>query len=927
MRSDRSISRFSVAAALFGCVSLTVAAPALAQQPGRVLGRVLDADGAPVAGAYVELADSNARVSATSGLDGRFVLAGVAPGVVTIRARMVGYQPKTVSGIPVPAGGAVEQNVTLTAAAVQLAEIEVTAEAERGSVNRALEEQRNANNIVNAVTAEQIAKSPDSDAGQAVQRVAGVTVQEGKFVFVRGLGERYTTTELNGSRIPSPEPDRKVVPLDLFPSTLLEGITTSKTFTPEQAGDFSGALVNIKTREFPARRVLSVTVGGGFNDAAAGKDVVKAPTVGGEWFAYGLGPRRLPNQVRAAGDLSGLTLSQANQLVGTFRDAWSAGTGDGGANSSTSISVGGEDPVFGQRIGYLASFSYQYDQEVRKDETRGLAKNGSEPGTALPINTYEGSSAKRTALWGGLFNLSTRLGGSSRISLNNTYTRGGDNEASVLGGFNEEFANNFEFQRLTYTTRSVRSNQLQGDHLLSERVSANWSVTSAGVRRDEPDRSDIGYLAVPHPTTGRLVAREWFGAPRFATRTFTDMSESSWDFGGNLRFDFGGRAYPTAVKIGGAFRTVSRDADSRAYDITNLGLTDAQRQMAAEQIFTPANEAANAFFLQANVNGGSYTADDKVMAGYLQLEVPLTHRLEMVAGARLENWHLDVDTRTTAGQIVPSRPRSTDLLPALALNYRVTPNHNLRLSATQTLSRPEYRELSPVVYFEQVGFYTTIGNPELKRALIQNFDLRWEWFPNLGEVISVGVFAKRFKNPIEKVIVQATGANQLSFVNAEKGDNYGAELEIRKNLGFFGSALRPFTAVANATLMKSDITPGNAGLSALTNANRPMVGQSEYVVNTGLNLSNTSGRWSATVLYNVAGKRILEAGTGGLPDAYEQPRNLLDASAQLPLTGNVLFKLDGKNLLNAPFKLLQGEVLRQYYLTGRVFKASLNWQL
>jgi len=288
MRSDPSISRFSVAAALLACLWLAVTAPALAQQqPGRIIGRVLDADGAPVAGAHVELADSTASISATSGLDGRFVLPGVAPGLVTIRARMVGYQPKTVSGIQVRAGGAVEQNVTLTAAAVQLAEIEVTAEAERGSVNRALEEQRNANNIVNAITAEQIAKSPDSDAGQAVQRVAGVTVQEGKFVFVRGLGERYTTTELNGSRIPSPEPDRKVVPLDLFPSTLLEGITTSKTFTPEQAGDFSGASVNIKTREFPARRVLSVTVGGGFNDAAAGKDAVKAPSVGGEWFAYG----------------------------------------------------------------------------------------------------------------------------------------------------------------------------------------------------------------------------------------------------------------------------------------------------------------------------------------------------------------------------------------------------------------------------------------------------------------------------------------------------------------------------------------------------------------------------------------------------------------------------------------------------------------
>ena len=928
MRSDRSISKFGVVAVACGLAALVATAGALnAQQPGRILGRVVDSEGAPVIGARIELADSGSNVGSTSGVDGRFVLAPITPGTVSIRARMVGYQPKIVSGIEVRPGATVEQNVTLTAAAVQLAEVEVTAEAERGSVNRALEEQRNANNIVNAITAEQIAKSPDSDAGQAIQRVSGVTVQDGKFVYVRGLGERYTTTELNGSRIPSPEPDRKIVPLDLFPSVLLEGITTSKTFTPEQPGDFSGASVNIKTKEFPARRIMSLSVGAGFNDAAAGENVVKAPTVGGEWLAYGLGPRQLPDPVRAAGNLSGVTLTQANQLIGTFRDAWSAGNGNGAANGSTSISVGGEDPVFGQRIGYLGSFSYQNDQEVRKDETRGLAKNGTEPGTALPLNTYQGSSAKGTVLWGGLLNLSTRLGGSSRLSFNNAYTRGGDNEASVLTGFNEEFSNNFEFQRLTYTTRSVRSNQLQGQHLLSNRISGDWSVTWAGVTRDEPDRSDIGYLAVPDPTSGRLEPREWFGAPRFATRTFTDMSETSWDFGANVRFEFGGRAYPTALKIGGAFRTVSRDADSRAYDITNLNLTDAQRQMTPEQIFTPANESANSFFLSANTNGGRYTADDKVAAGYVQLEIPITHRLQFVGGARIEDWHLDVNTVTPGGQVVPSNPRNTDVLPGLALNYRLTPNHNLRFSASQTLSRPEYRELSPVVYFEQVGFFTTIGNPDLKRALIQNFDLRWEWFPNLGEVVSVGVFAKRFKNPIEKVIVQATGTNQLSYVNAEKAENYGVELELRKNLGFVGTGLLPFTLFANTTLMKSDITPGNTGLSALTNPNRPMVGQSEYVVNAGLTASNNSGRWTATVLYNVAGERILEAGSGGLPDAYEQPRNLLDVSAQLPVTGNVYFKLEGKNLLNEPFKVTQGDVVRWSYLTGRVFKAILTLQL
>ena len=193
---------------------------------------------------------------------------------------MIGYTPKVVTGVQVTAGQTVAQDISLGTEAVQLAEISVSAASERGTVNRALEEQRNAPNIINSVTAEQIEKSPDSDAGQAVQRVSGVTVEDGKYVFVRGLGERYTTTSLDGARIPSPEPERRVVPLDLFPSSLLEGITTSKTFTPEQPGDFSGAQVNLKTREFPVGRVVNFSASAGFNDAATGKDLVKAPTVG-----------------------------------------------------------------------------------------------------------------------------------------------------------------------------------------------------------------------------------------------------------------------------------------------------------------------------------------------------------------------------------------------------------------------------------------------------------------------------------------------------------------------------------------------------------------------------------------------------------------------------------------------------------------------
>jgi hypothetical protein len=897
-----------------------------AQAPGRIVGRIVEAEqGAPIAGAQVEVVGT--AVHAVSALDGRYTLAGVPAGPVSIRARMIGFGPKTVTGIIVPDGGTVAQDVSLAGEAVQLAEISVSAASERGTVNRALEEQRHAVNIVNAVSAEQIARSPDGDAGQAIQRVSGVTVQDGKYVFVRGLGERYTTTTLNGSRIPSPEPERKVVPLDLFPSSLLEGITTSKTFTPDQPGDFSGAEVNLRTREFPAHPVISFSASGGVNTAATATNVVKAPTVGPEWLGFAGEARAIPAGLAAAGDLRGITIDQQNALVGSLRNTWSASAAEGAPNGGVNAVIGGETPVFRQPIGYIASLSYSNSQEVQKDLTRGQAKVGDTPGTALPYNSYAGSTGRNSVLWGGLLNLSTRVGAGTKLSINNTYTRSADNEASELAGDNEEFSqfNPLIFTRLDFVERSVRSNQVQGEHLVGERHFVDWSVTSSAVVRDEPDRSDIGYTSRPD-ANGRLVPSTWVGLPRFATRTFSDLHETSWDFAGNYRLQLGSGSSVTAVKVGAAYRTTERDADTRAYDIINLALDDAARSAPPEQIFTDANAAAGDFLLNANANGGRYTASERITAGYAQVELPLGPRLQAVAGARVENWRLDVDTRTTQGQIAPARPRKTDVLPALALTYRLTDDQNVRLSATQTLSRPEYRELSTVPYFEQVGLATTIGNPELNRALIQNYDLRWEWFPRTGEVLSLGVFAKRFSDPIEKVIIQAAGTNTLSYVNADKADNYGAEVEARKSLDFLSDGLYGISVFANATLMKSTITPGNRGISALTNASRPMVGQSEYVVNAGLGYGSGSGGWAATLLYNVTGKRILEAGSGGLPDAYEQPRHLVDVSLQVPVAQAFTIKLDGKNLLDAPYRLTQGDVLRTRYLSGRILGVTMSWQ-
>lgn len=928
-RPMRTSPRFGRLSLLFLLLMTFPAAPALGQATGRVVGRVVDAtQGAPIAGAELEVVGT--AITAVTALDGRFNLEKVTPGPAALRVRMLGFAPKVVTGIQVPSKGTVAQDVALDAAAVQLAEISVSAASERGTVNRALEEQRNAANIVSAVSSEQISRTPDSDAGQAVQRVSGVTVQDGKYVFVRGLGERYTTTSLNGARIPSPEPERKVVPLDLFPSSLLEGITTSKTFTPEQSGDFSGAQVDLKTREFPAGRMFTMSTSVGLNTAVTGRQLPRAPRTGTEWLGVAGSERKLPAAVPATAQLAAMTQTQRIPVINSFRDAWSGRIGDAGPNGSFGISAGGEDPVFGQRVGYIGSFSYSYNQETRRNETRASAFPGPTPAQASPVNVYTGSTGRESVLWGGLLNLSTRVGASTKLSLNNSLTRTADNEATRLAGFYEQNAINLDLTRLTFVERSVRSSQLVGEHLLGERHFLDWSASASAVKRNEPDRADLIYVAQPD-ASGNLVPDFWWGANRSADRTFSSIDEKGYEGALNYRLSLGALNIPTWVKVGVMGRAVDRDADSQIYNLSTTSLTEAERRASAEAIFSGFYASQGRLLLNPG-SSGRYTADDRLLAGYLQADVPVTSRIRVLAGARVERSEISVTTVLFQGirdSIVPSELRNTDVLPAVGLTYFINEDQQVRVSATQTLSRPEYRELSPVEFYDVLGGQRLFGNAQLKRALIRNYDARWEWYPRPGETISLGGFYKRFRNPIERILVQnADGFSpDVTFANANGADNYGLEIEVRKRLDFLSRRLRRFTVFSNTTLMQSEIDVGNEGLSSLSNPSRPMAGQSEYVVNAGLGYAADDGRWNATVLYNVAGRRLVEAGISPLPDTYEQERHLVDFSLQFPLTGALTGKVDAKNLLDEPIQYLQGPVERLRYETGRLFTLGFKWEL
>jgi TonB-dependent receptor len=306
--------------------------------------------------------------------------------------------------------------------------------------------------------------------------------------------------------------------------------------------------------------------------------------------------------------------------------------------------------------------------------------------------------------------------------------------------------------------------------------------------------------------------------------------------------------------------------------------------------------------------------------------VTLGERVRLIGGARYERDDLTVNAQSTLGQPISTSNLWTDVLPSLAMNYRPTTTQAIRLSVARTLARPEYRELSPIKSRDVLNGDDLEGNASLERTRIDNADLRWEWYPNAGEILSIGIFTKRFDQPIERVYRAAgSGTRTVTFINADRADNYGVELELRKGLGAVAQRLAPFSVFTNLTLMRSRIHLGETTASA-TNPDRSMVGQAPFVFNSGITYTSESGSTSATLLFNRVGERIDAAGDSPLPDVIERPRSVLDLSLRFPLFSSVSGRFDARNLFDAPYEMVQGTVTRESYRAGRVFQAGLIWR-
>ena len=904
------------------------AAPAQAQQVGWVAGEVIDQNLAiTLPGVPVEVVGTG-QVAYTD-LDGRYRLE-LPPGDYDIRIVMAGYA---------------EANVTVEVAAGQLAPVQValgsnvfaeevvvtapTLEADSSTAAAQMMMRMRAPSVQDNIGAVEMSANNDSSAADAMQRVTCVSVVEGQSVFVRGLGERYSNTTLAGATLPTTEPDRRVVPLDLFPTGLIDSVQVSKTYTPDKPSQFAGGLVEIVPMKLPDATSFEVSAGGGWNSLTTGALGLGYPGGRRDWLGFDDGTRGLPSgfpdrKVTRGGRFSGtlgFSRDDLERLGEQFSNVWDPQSESLPLDQSYNALFGGR---FGH-LGIVATLRHTQSSQFTEEQRTFYKVGGG--GAIEPFNgPYDFETTERSGTVGGVGNIAYQFTPNQRIAFDNFYTHVGTNETRRFQGYNDDAGNDIRNQRLWWVEEQIASHHVGGDHLFPTLSNSrlDWKIALSRADREEPDLREVLYESDPARQAFVLADESQSGLRQF-NQLADDTVEGSANWS-TLFQQWGGLA--SQVKFGGNYIDRARDFQSRRLRFVprsivsgSTGATTTrgieQRlggawrrgaridlSLPAEQLFT-VEHIGEAFELKEETRGTDrYDAAQTLTSFYGMIDLPLSASTRLVTGARVEQFRQDVETLDpfagTIDQQTADVQRATldetDLFPSVNLVYAVRPDQNVRLGYSQTVNRPEFREVSPFEFTDVVGGRAIVGNPNLNQSLIQNVDLRWEWFPGAEEVLSASFFYKQFDDPIERT-VEPTAQLRTSFTNADTARNAGIELEARSLLG-------PYVLVgANYTFVDSEVTLSPAARQVQTSLVRPLAGTSPNLFNALFEVRGMG--YSARLLLNYVDDRISDVGSLGLPDIIEKGRHSLDFVLAKRFDRASL-KMAFTNLTDQPYEFTQG---------------------
>ncbi|WP_371877537.1 TonB-dependent receptor domain-containing protein [Pyxidicoccus parkwayensis] len=887
-----------------------------------IYGRVIDqANSEGLIEATVKVV-TGAQKQALTDLDGNYRLA-LPPGKYDLRVFYDVYQGRRITGVVVTQGKATKLDVALSADVGAVQEVVVEARADRRAEGALLQERKKAAAVSDAISAQEIARTPDSSASDAVKRVVSATVVDGRYVLLRGLGGRYSTTLLNGALLPSPEPDEPSVPLDLFPTALLANLNVVKSYTADLPGTFGGGTLLIETNTYPSQFEFKPRITLGGDTVTTGQERNSQQGGGLEWLGFASSQRRLPEAIPTSHELgaNGESGEALEQQWESFPNVWRTQRKTALPNLGLSASVGDTLRFENRRLGYLATINYGHKESTQVNSFGRASFN--ENGEFIRNDDAQVTQGVETANLSGLASVGYQLDRDNELTAFSLYTRGTDTRTVTSTGIDSLKGDRYEGSRLQFIVRQLSFNQLRGFHRLGLLGDAevDWQANLSRVDRDEPDTRDSLYSDSLSTPTGSL---SFPNQANSGERFFADLGETSGGGSLNLTIPF----TDVRLKVGGLTQLSSRDFRARRFRYSIVPSQEVDRTLPPEQLFGP-ELLGNGMRLReaTRPDSDAYDASLAIYAGYVSADVTPTDKLRLVGGVRFEASRqvLTALDQFSGEEANRNEVNYADWLPAFNAIYALTPTVNLRAGYSYTLARPTFRELAPFAFYDFIRRRNVSGNPALKQTRIHNVDTRVEWFVGDNEVLAASAFYKRFENPIERVI-NSEGAGDLSFENAAGADTYGAELEGRASLARLSESLRAFRVGANLTLIRSQIDLGELqGLQ--TNAKRPLQGQSPYVINVNLGYERPESGTEVALLYNVYGRRVSEVGTNGLPDVYEQPFHRVDLALTQRLSATTQLKLTASNLLDSKVTLQQGDVSILQYRPGIAFTAQFGLSL
>ncbi len=910
---------------------LAAAAAAQVGTNGTVAGVVYNAaTGRPVAQVRVEVVQAPDKTTVTT-VDGTFRI-DLPPGTYALKFSQEQYLPAEVTDVVVTAGEVTDAS-TVMAAAADVTRVDVVEKISSVAANAEsmIAERKLAPTVSDGISGWEIRRGTASTAATALQQVTGVSLVDGGYVYVRGLGERYSATRLNNAMLATTEPERRVVPLDLFPSALIDSIQVLKTYTPDLPGEFSAGLVQIKTVQFPASPTLEVSYKIGFNDRTQFKRFLTYPGGGRDFWGFDDGTRALPGSIPRGKrvDRFNFTPAELQEIGRTLSNNWQPRIDESARPSQDFGVVAGG--TWG-RLGLVGAFQFSNTLQSIFDQDRIFYQpnpGGPQAGPPLAENIFRYDESTMSARMGGLLNVSYQLRPAHKLTVRNFLSRDTDNNTRRYEGFHQDFGTDIRNTRLRWVERSLYSTQFGGEHLLTSLGNSilDWQLGYSKAGRNEPDLRENVYLL--NEITGQY---QFFDDAQSAFRMFNNLDETAWNPAVNWMTPFYTGPISGAFKFGVDYATRRRDFLSRRLRLILRGGQGLDLALPPNELFAPENIRPNGFELGETTRiTDAYEGERDVVGGYGMIDLNLSPKWRVVAGLRLE--HVDQNV-TTFDPFHPDNARQespftkTNYLPGVNVMYYLTSRHNLRFGFSQTVARPDFRELALFDFLDIVGGRQTVGNPKLRQTQIRNFDARWEWFPGGNQLVAASFFYKKFDDPIEQVILATVGL-LTTFDNARRADNYGFELEFRRGLDFLHDRLRQFAVASNFTFVDSEIDIRNVAGSPLTSKLRPMQGQSRYVYN--LIAEWAKPKWRSTTRFyaNYFSSRISDVGSFGLPDVVQQGVTTLDVVYEFDIKEGGRWKLrfEAENLSDPAWLWTQGGQVFQRWDLGRTYQFGTSYRI